>query len=106
MQGEANQPTAAEAECPGCGRPAPPPEALEAREWHVVEDPRKWVRLCPDCLGSAETIERVIGEEKRHWLSHAEVPMDVKRRAAQREAWLDWHRRALAALKRELGGDN
>jgi len=66
-------------QCPGCDRGAPPPDSAEADAWQVgvgrTELPA--IIVCPDCLKSPETLQRVEDEAKRYDVALTADPADA-----------------------------
>lgn len=66
--------------CPGCDRPAPAPDSAEAGAWQVgvgrTGGPPPII-VCPDCLESPETLQRVEVEAKRADLAFTANPSDA-----------------------------
>ena len=61
-------------ECPGCGRPAPPPDGSEADTWRTSTQPL--VTICPHCAASPEARERVVTEKLREDWARTTDPAD------------------------------
>jgi hypothetical protein len=66
---------ATSAECPGCGRTAPPPESRQADAWRTSTRPL--VTICHDCAASPEIRQRVVDDKTRADLARSDESEDA-----------------------------